>query len=84
MEKSLRNRFSQIIWNQIEKSLKWKQDINHVTVKLNTSNFMLSKFRHIFNPNQGGLLRVSFMGGWGKITLLPLPPPPPPLQSETG
>ena len=65
MEKSLRNRFSQIIWNQIEKSLKWKQEINHVTVKLNTSNFMLSKFRHIFNPNQGGLLRVSFVGGGG-------------------
>ena len=31
---------------QIDKSLKWKQQINHVAVKLNKANAMLSKLRH--------------------------------------
>ena len=31
---------------QIDKSLKWKQQINHVAVKLNEANAMLSKLRH--------------------------------------
>lgn len=32
MEKFLRNRLSQVVRNQIDKILKWKQDINHVAV----------------------------------------------------
>ena len=34
---------------QIDKRLTWKQQINHVAVKLNKSNAMLSKLRHVLD-----------------------------------
>lgn len=49
MEKFLRNRLNQVVRNQTDKSLKWKQDINHMAVELNKINFMLSKLRHNLN-----------------------------------
>ena len=34
---------------QIDKILTWKQQINHVAVKLNKANAMLSKLRHVLD-----------------------------------
>ena len=34
---------------QIDKRLTWKQQINHVTLKLNKANAMFSKFRHVLD-----------------------------------
>ena len=34
---------------QTDKRLTWKQQINHVALKLNESNFMLSKLRHVLD-----------------------------------
>ena len=34
---------------QIDKRLTWKQHINHVTIKLNKANAMLSKLRHVLD-----------------------------------
>ena len=34
---------------QIEKRLTWKQQINHVALKLNKANAMLSKLRHVLD-----------------------------------
>ena len=34
---------------EIDKRLTWKQQINHVTLKLNITNAMLSKLRHVLD-----------------------------------
>ena len=34
---------------QIDKRLTWKQQINHVALKLNKTNAMLSKLRHVLD-----------------------------------
>ena len=34
---------------QIDKGLTWKQQINHVALKLNKANAMLSKLRHVLD-----------------------------------
>ena len=35
---------------QIDKRLTWKQQINHVALKLSKSNVMLSKLRQVLKP----------------------------------
>ena len=42
---------------QIDKRLTWKQQINHVTLKVNKANAMLSKLRHVLDiKTEVGLL----------------------------
>ena len=37
---------------QIDKNLKWKQQVNHVVIKLNQTNAMLFRLRHLLDKKK--------------------------------
>ena len=62
-------------WIQIDEGLAWKQQINHVAIKLNKGNAMLSKLRHILHKRSQPLMQYlnpiySMLHSFGHKTLI--------------
>ena len=62
-------------WIQIDEELAWKQQINHVAIKLNKGNAMLSKLRHILHKRSQSLMQYlnpiySMLHSFGHKTLI--------------
>ena len=62
-------------WIQIDEELAWKQQINHVAIKLNKGNAMLSKLRHILHKRSQPLMQYlnpiySMLHSFGHKTLI--------------
>ena len=60
---------------QIDEELAWKQQINHVAIKLNKGNAMLSKLRHILHKRSQFLMQYlnpiySMLPSFGHKTLI--------------
>ena len=62
-------------WIQIDEELAWKQQINHVAIKLNKGNAMLSKLRHVLHKRSQPLMQYlnpiySMLHSFGHKTLI--------------